>query len=438
MAEWTPFYFFHMTFLNENPHVEKFWKLYNQSFDQLYLYCARRATTKPVIAFIMKSLYENAFDEMKRDETITLLDLYKWAYEFFSIQSQPGQAGSVAGDSSKKIGDLHDVYDIKTDSGSRSIRREEILRNFYTQLSYKEREVLWLTFFEEVSIVDRAIVMGMKEEECTTLYYDALKKAKDVVGAATTQQKGFSLSQITSYFGSAASLLKKAREHENIAVDQEILTSLRELFMEQFARASAQNFYQPQEPQQGQPAAQPQPLQPEPDFTLPTQPQQPPRAQPLYEQPARARTIVQEQKSVVDSSDDEFYDDDESLGRILLRKLQGVAVIVLIVIVGTTGYFKFFSENARVDRLLADSRVKFSEDFSQDQKVSFAKEALLYLADGRDYSALNVQRKDKVYVQVSFDIDGNGKESFTIYRQEQSFDYKYLWQPKVYTHLLAV
>ena len=423
-----------MTFLNENPYVEKFWKLYKQSFDQLYLYCARRATTKPVIAFIMKSLYENAFDEMKRDEVITLLDLYKWAYEFFSIQSQPAQAG----DASKKIADLHDVYDIKTSSGSRSIRREEILQNFYSQLEYKEREVLWLTFFEEVSVVDRAIVMGMREEDCTKLYYDALKKAKDVIGAATANQKGFSLSQITSYFGSAASLLKKAREHENIPVDQEILTSLRELFMEQFARASAQNFYKPQDPQQNQDAPHPQPLQPEPDFTLPVEPQQPPRAQPMYEQPVRARTIVQDQASVTDDSDDEFYSDDESFGRVLLRKLQGVAVVALILVVGLTGYFKFFSENARVDRLLADSRVEFSADFSQEQKESFAKEALLYLAKDRDYAALKVQRKDKVAVQVSFEIDGNGKESFTIYRQEQPFDYKYLWQPKAYTHLLAV
>ena len=420
-----------MTFLNENPHVEKFWKLYKQSFDQLYLYCARRATTKPVIAFIMKSLYENAFDEMKRDEEITLLDLYKWAYEFFSIQSQPAHAG----DASKKIGDLHDVYDIKTSSGSRSIRREEILQNFYSQLEYKEREVLWLTFFEEVSVVDRAIVMGMREEDCTKLYYDALKKAKDVIGAATANQKGFSLSQITSYFGSAASLLKKAREHENIPVDQEILISLRELFMEQFARASAQNFYKPQEPQQDQSVAQPQPLQPEPDFTLPTeaqQPPQPPRAQPIHEQPVRARAIVQDQVSVADDSDD------ESFGRVLLRKLQGVAVVALILVVGLTGYFKFFSENARVDRLLADNRVEFSADFSQEQKESFAKEALLYLAKGRDYAALKVQRKDKVAVQVSFEIDGNGKESFTIYRQEQPFDYKYLWQPKAYARLLAV
>jgi|GEM_PF-3153249 len=424
-----------MTFLNENPYVEKFWRLYNQSFGHLYLYCARRATTKPVIAFIMKSLYENAFDEIKRDEEIVLLDLYKWAYEFFSIQSQPMQQG----DSSKKIGDLHDVYDIKTNSGSRSIRREEILRSFYTQLAYKEREVLWLTFFEEVSVVDRAIVMGMREEDCTKLYYDSLKKAKDVVSAATAGQKGFSLSQITSYFGGAASLLKKARENEDIAIDQEILTSLRELFMEQFARASAQNFYKPQEPQQDQSSpARPQPLQPEPDFTLPTEPQQPPRAQPTYAQPARATSFTQPQTSVADDSDDEFFDDDDSLGRILLRKLQGVAVLVLIVVLGATGYFKFFSEDARVERLLADSRVQFSADFSQEQKENFAKEALLYLTKGRDYAALNVQRKDKEFVQVSFEITGNGKESFTIYRQEQSFDYEYLWQPKAYSHELSV
>ncbi len=417
-----------MGILSQDQYVEKFWGLYGQTFSPLYLYCARRASTKPVIAFIMKSLYENAFDEMKRDETITLLDLYKWAYEFFSIQSQPTSSGSAAaGDSAKRIGDLHDVYDIKTDSGSRSIRREEILKSFYRELAYKEREVLWLTFFEELSVVDRAIVMGMREEECTTLHYDALKKAKDVVSAATSQQKGFSLSHITSYFGSTASLLKKAREHENIVVDQEILTSLRELFMEQFARASAQNFYKPQEPAQDSAVASPQPMQREPDFVLPTTQQTPPRA----------RVIAQEQKNVEDI-DQEFYDDDESLGRILLRKLQGVAVVVLILVVGTTGYFKFFSENARVERLLADKRVEFSADFNQAQKESFAKEALVYLAKDRDYSSLKVERKNKQYVEVSFLAEGNGRELFMLYRQEQAFDYEFVWQPKEYRHVLAV
>lgn len=401
-----------MTFLNENPVVEKFWGLYGATFASLYLYCARRATTKPVIAFIMKSLYENAFDEMKHDQEITLLDLYKWAYEFFSIQSS---------DTAYKMSDLHDVYDVKTSSGSRSIRREETLRNFYSQLAYKEREVLWLTFFEGLSVVDRAVVMGMREEECTKLYYDALKKAKDVVSMTSSSQKSPVFSRFTSYFGGVASLLKKAREHEGIEVDQEILTSLRELFMEQFARASAQNFYQPVGQTDNVPAQASTVTSGPTSYAPPA--------------PARAQTITQEQ------ADDEFLDDDfgdESLGRVLLRKLQGVAVVAVIVVVALTGYFKFFSEDARVDRLLADSRVQFGSDFSQEQKESFAREALLYLAKGRDYSAVKIDRKDKILIQVSFDLDGDGKESFVVYRDVQSFDYDFVWQPREYVRLVAV
>lgn len=426
--------------LSENQAREKFWSHYGETFNDLYRYCARRATTKPVIAFIIKSLYEYALDEIRHGQEIILVDLYKWAYEFFAVQSQP-QKGAEMMQQVKRLHDFRDVYDVKTDSGSRAIRREQILENFYNHLAFKEREILWLTFFEELSATDRAYVMGMGEEECTTFFYESLKKAKGIVNMATPGQTG--ASRIAAYFGGVSSLLKKAKQHEELEVDQEIYASLRGIFSEQFARRSSP----PQEPVVP-PAAAPAQT-PSPTYTTTTSsPSSIPKTPPMspQESPMSARAQVRPVSSVSSSAStdqlddlesDEWLDDESSFGSNLWRRLQGVLVLAMVVILGSFAYFKFFSLDARVERLLKDNRIVFSEDFKPEEKTSFAQDALLYLAKNRDYTAINVSRQANL-VQVNFDVKDVGVESFLLYPQEQKFDAKFRWQPKLYAKVRSM
>ena len=441
--------------LTENQAREKFWSLYRETFDDLYRYCARRATTKPVIAFIIKSLYEYALDEIRHGQEIILIDLYKWAYEFFAVQSQP-QKGAEMMQQVKRLHDFRDVYDIKTDSGSRAIRREQILENFYNHLAFKEREVLWLTFFEDLNVADRAYVMGMSEEECTTFYYESLKKAKGVVSMASPGPMG--VSRIAAYFGGVSSLLKKAKQHEELDVDQEIYASLRGLFSEQFSRrpqsvdeptvsSAPSSATRPPETVSAHPepvmktepiVVQKKPADPFADITspIPKSPSMSPQESPLS-----ARASVRPVSSVESSApanntfddldSDEWLDDEGSFGSSLWQRLQGVLVLVMVVALGSFAYFKFFSLDARVNRLLQDNRVVFSSDFKPEEKVWFAQDALLYLAKNRDYTAVNIHRQDNM-VQVNFDIKNTGVESFLLYPQEQTFDADFRWQPKLY------
>lgn len=424
------------TSITEAQAREKFWTLYRETFDSLYRYCARRATTKPVIAFIIKSLYEYALDEIRHGEEIILVDLYKWAYEFFAVQSQP-KKGSEMMQQIKRIHDFRDVYDIKTDASSRAIRREQILENFYHQLEFKEREVLWLTFFEELTPADRAYVMGMSEEECTKFFYESLKKAKSVVSIATSDQKGFG--RFAAYFGGVSSLLKKARQHEELDVDQEIYTSLRGLFMDQFAR----------NPQPATPSGSPGPMpQPAPVSSEPQRPVESPVRPVQPETPVSARAQVRPISSVtsapasskIDQFDDEseWGDEGEGFGSGIWRRLQGVLVLLLVVGLGSFGYIKFFSVDARVNRLLSDERIVFSSDFKPEDKTQFAEEALLYLARNRDYTSVRVERATSNAVQVRFDVKDTGIEQFLLYPEVQTFDYKFRWQPKQYMKIKTV
>lgn len=397
----------------------KFWNLYTETFHDLYRYCARRATMKPVIAFIMKSLYENALDEIKHGQEIILVDLYKWAYEFFAVQSQPKMAGGQV----KRIHDFRDVYDIKTEAGSRAVRREQILENFYNHLEFKEREVLWLTYFEELLPPDRAYVMGMGEEENMKFFYESLKKAKTVVSMATSDQKGFG--RIAAYFGGVASLLRKAKQHEQLDPDQEIYTSLRDMFMEQFGRTS-----QPSQPQPQPAAAAASSATGAP----------PPMRDPFADVPTvtgiKPVTATKAAEPAYDDESDEWEDESEFAAG-LWKRVQGVLVVVMVIAAGSFAYFKFFSLDARVDRFINDSRVVFSSEFKPEDKVWFTEDVLLYLSKSRDFNELNVQRKDSM-VQVNYSLKDKSIESFFLYPQEQKFDYKFKWQPKSYVRLTAV
>ncbi len=403
------------TSLSESAAREKFWNLYRDTFEQLYRYCARRASTKPVIAFIMKSLYEYALDEIRHGEEIILVDLFKWAYEFFAVQSQP-KKGAEMMQQIKRIHDFRDVYNVKTDSGSRTFRREQILENFYNHLEFKEREVLWLSFFEELTEADRAYVMAMSEEECTKFFYESLKKAKQVVTMATSGQKGFG--RLAAYFGGVSSLLKNAKQHEELDVDQEIYTSLRGIFMDQFSR-------------------NPQPVA---DTVPPTTSSVPPiRPVSSFEPVTTANATSASSARSADAFDDndDWIEDEESFSSGLWRRLQGVLVLVIVAGFGFFAYTKFFSIDARVNRLLQDTRVVFSEEFKPEEKTAFVQEVLLALSKNRSFDSLDVRHSSKNFVEVKFTSKDSGIEDFVLYPEVQKFDAP-KWQPKQYLKIKTV
>ncbi len=394
----------------------KFWGLYTETFPDLYRYCARRATTKPVIAFIVKSLYDYALDEIKQGQEIILVDMYKWAYEFFAVQAQPGATGGQV----KRIHDFRDVYDIKTESGSRAIRREQILEIFYNHLEFKEREVLWLTYFEELLPPDRAYVMGMSDEESTKFFYESLKKAKTVVSMATSDQKGFG--RIAAYFGGVASLLRKARQHEQLEPDQEIYTSLRDMFMEQFGRREAGTGTSTSADGSGVPPPMRDPFADVPTVT---------RAGLKPVTTTKAPEVSESQLE----QEDEWLDDESSFAPGLWRKLQGVLVVVVIFGLGSFGYFKYFTLDARVDRFLKDERVAFDSEVSPEDQKLFARDNLLYLVRDREYDKILVDLQDDGYVDVRIVLKDGVTEGFLLYPETQKFDFQFSWQPKRYSRV---
>lgn len=386
--------------------AQVFFRFYEKTFDDLYRYCARRVSTKPVIAFMMKALYEHALDEIAHGNAVTLVDLYQWAYEFLVVQQQTSARGGPV----KRINDFRDVYDVKTDSASRTIRREELLENFYTQLEYKEREVLWLTFFEQLSDLDRARVMGISGQECINFFYEVLKKARQVVTTATAHHKGQAgFSTLSSYFGGVSSLLKKIREDESIVVDQEIYQSLRTVFSDQFARQGVIL-----------------------DSSV--------AAEESAREPSRAANTAHGNPPPSSRLDDYIDEraDDEISATSWASRLQGAVALVVVAIVVVFGYQHFVSLDARVERLLDDTRIRFSDDFSSDDKTRVAREVLITLVKGRDFAHIAVQRVGSDVGVVIADSNKPVNEAFRLYPYNASFDFQFKWQPREYHRTAAV
>lgn len=400
-----------------------FWRLYDTTSAKLYAFCARRVTTRPVIGFMMKSLYENAYEELKDGNRVRLADLYKWAYEFFKAQ-QPAKKVQRAPDGHatdiprKPVGRIHnfkDVYAVKTDSDSRVIRRDDVAEMFFAQLDFADREALWLTFFEELDDADRAHVMNVPLAESSRMYFEALKKARKVVTMATSHLKNF---RFAAYFGSVATLLKKVKQSEELAMDEEIDTSLRNIFMDQY----------------GMP---PMPLGVDVDPVVKASAAAAPAVAVSTVAP-RPRVGVAPRDSAP-RADDVNFDDFEFdgaglLGRVL-RKLQGVVVVAIILVVGFFGYRYFFNK-PDAERLLSDARVKIDQAFNDSEKAHIARTALASLVEKREFDGVTVDRRqDGIFVTIA-NHDGS-KEYLYLRPYRAGFDTKIQWQPKTYMKLVA-
>lgn len=405
-----------------------FWRLYNNTSAKLYAFCARRVTTRPVIGFMMKSLYENAFEELNDGSRVRLVDLYKWAYEFFKAQQPTKKVQRVSDGQVKRAPDGHatdiprkpverihnfkDVYAIKTDSDSRVIRRDDVAEMFFTQLDFVDREALWLTFFEELDDADRAHVMNVPLAESSRRYFEALKRAREVVTMATSHLKGF---RFAAYFGSVATLLKKVKQSEQLAMDEEIDTSLRKIFMDQY----------------GAPATGTS------DASAVKEASVPPMPPGVDVDPAvkASAAAVPAAPASDDVNFDDFEFDGAGLFGRVLRKLQGVVVVVVILAVGVFGYRYFFNK-PDAKRLLSDARVKIEQTFNDSEKAHIADTALSFLVEKREFDGVSVDRRsDGIFVTIA-NHDGS-KEYLYLRPYRASFDAKIQWQPKTYMKLVA-
>ena len=160
---------------------QKFAVLYDKYFDQIYRYVYRRVNDKDTVHDLVSQTFFDAFSHLKSFEwrgypfsswlyKIAHNNVLKWYRE----QSKGYKVGL------DEIGELADLTaDSKRDASVKETQLE--VQKVIEQLDSEEREIIRLKFYEEVSNIEIAEIMGLSANHIGVKVYRTLKKVKQLL-----------------------------------------------------------------------------------------------------------------------------------------------------------------------------------------------------------------------------------------------------------------
>lgn len=155
--------------------------LYDKYFDQIYRYVYRRVSDKEMVNDLVSQTFYDALAHIKSFEwrgypfsswlyKIAHNNVLKWYREHSKAQKV----------SLDDIGELADLtVDQKRDASQKEKQLE--VQKVLDQLEPEEREIIRLKFFEEVSNIEIAEIMGLSANHIGVKVYRTLKKVKQLL-----------------------------------------------------------------------------------------------------------------------------------------------------------------------------------------------------------------------------------------------------------------
>ena len=155
--------------------------LYDMFFDQIYRYVRRRVHDENVVEDIVSQTFFDALNHIK-DFEWRGFPFSSWLYKiahnnvlkWYRVQ---GRLKTVDIDQGRGVVDVHSD---SVDGVLREEKKELVLR-VLDKLSFEEREILRLKFFEEVSNVEIAEIMGLSANHIGVKIFRVLKKVKQLL-----------------------------------------------------------------------------------------------------------------------------------------------------------------------------------------------------------------------------------------------------------------
>ncbi|MFO0780817.1 MAG: sigma-70 family RNA polymerase sigma factor [Candidatus Gracilibacteria bacterium] len=155
--------------------------LYDKYFDQIYRYVYRRVSDKETVHDLVSQTFFDALSHIKSFEwrgypfsswlyKIAHNNVLKWYRE----QSKGHNVGL------DEIGELADLSVDQVRDASRKEKQLEV-QKVIDQLDHEEREIIRLKFFEEVSNIEIAEIMGLSANHIGVKVYRTLKKVKQLL-----------------------------------------------------------------------------------------------------------------------------------------------------------------------------------------------------------------------------------------------------------------
>ena len=169
---------------------QKFAALYDKYFDQIYRYVYRRVGDKEMVNDLVSQTFYDALSHLKGFEWRGF-SLSAWLYKIAhnNVLKWYREQGKM------KIVELEDGANMR-DKGVdqvRDLKHAELkdqMSEILEQLEPEDREIIRLKFFEEVSNVEIAEIMGLSANHIGVKVFRALKKVKQLLSNSKIIQYG--------------------------------------------------------------------------------------------------------------------------------------------------------------------------------------------------------------------------------------------------------
>ncbi len=160
---------------------EKFAILYDKYFDQIYRYVYRRVNDKEMVQDLVSQTFYDALAHIKSFEWRGF-PFSSWLYKIAhnNVLKWYREQGRMQKVSLDDIGELADHDADQKRDASRKEKKLEV-QQVIEQLEPEEREIIRLKFFEEVSNIEIAEIMGLSANHIGVKVYRTLKKVKQLL-----------------------------------------------------------------------------------------------------------------------------------------------------------------------------------------------------------------------------------------------------------------
>lgn len=155
--------------------------LYDKYFDQIYRYVYRRVSDKETVHDLVSQTFYDALSHM---------DTYEWrgyAYSAFLYKIAHNNVLKWYREHNKiRTVELDETVPLKDrtvdlEKGMKNIEARDQIEVALAQLEPEDREIIRLKFFEEVSNVEIAEIMGLSANHIGVKVFRALKKVKQLL-----------------------------------------------------------------------------------------------------------------------------------------------------------------------------------------------------------------------------------------------------------------
>lgn len=163
----------------KNP--QHFAALYDKYFDQIYRYVYRRVSDKETVQDLVSQTFYDALSHMESYEwrgysfsawlyKIAHNNVLKWYREHTKLHTVELEEGAQIRDKSVDISQEVKELELKSE-----------IQAVLARLEPEDREIIRLKFFEEVSNVEIAEIMGLSANHIGVKVFRALKKVKQLM-----------------------------------------------------------------------------------------------------------------------------------------------------------------------------------------------------------------------------------------------------------------